>query len=914
VAVSDLNHVVPNGITRHVALLTTLPDADGVGAVEVSGGGYARVAWSSWIDETIDAVLCRKNNGTIEFPVLTRNQNAVLGFGVYSASTGGVLLAWGSFVNNAGDDVYRNFFAGEMPRFIDQELKIAAVASATLTVSPVAITRAVYHMAWSPTLGLFAGIASSGNAIVTSPDGINWTDRGFHNGTANDIYWSEDEHLFVAVAYAGAANVRVIYSADGITWTYATAVNTNSWYSVTYASWLGLFVAVAANGTDRVMTSPDGINWTARTGDGGAWFRVIAIDALSLLVAVGSDGTVMTSANGTAWTLRTASIGGQNWRDLAWSPDLSLIVAVAVNSGYTMTSPDGINWTTHMLPVTTKLGTEVKWSVLLDAFVLLFSDDSRILLSANGTSWTEAVSGMSSATWIDLNTQHPDFLVLSDSASSSVVFVIPFEFSAGYAEIDVIDENSLTKMQSYLPPGRAWTRDSDATMTIFQRALAYTFARIARRALDLLEEIDPTTTYELLEDWERVYGLPDECYQPTTIATRRAALQTKMQGNDSPTKANLIALAATLGYTVAINEYKRADVFTCNSDCSDALVEDEWMFVWTLSYWPGSADARLLCTIENVTPQHTTLVDNPRRWQVMAAAQANTWSDLCVEPVSGLIVAISSDGTNRVMTSWDGGTTWTLQTAAAAQSWYAVCYGGGKFVAVSGNGTHRAMYSTDGITWTLGTANVSGTWNAIAYSASLGIFVAVGFSFTLNVMTSTDGITFTGAAHNLGVQWNGVVWSEELELFVAVGLAGTSRVMTSPDGLTWTLRSQPEANNWESVAWSPELGIFAAVSSSGTNRVMTSLDGITWTARAAAAANSWYDVQWVADMSAFVAVSTDGSSRSMFSLDGITWTLMSTVDSNQWQALAYSPVAKKLLALASTGTNRIAYINDRAPL
>ena len=47
---------------------------------------------------------------------------------------------------------------------------------------------------------------------------------------------------------------------------------------------------------------------------------------------------------------------------------------------------------------------------------------------------------------------------------------------------------------------------------------------------------------------------------------------------------------------------------------------------------------------------------------------------------------------NRVMTSPDG-ITWTSRTSAADNAWYSVAYGDGLFVAVSGDGTDRVMTS-----------------------------------------------------------------------------------------------------------------------------------------------------------------------------------------------------------------------------
>ena len=94
-----------------------------------------------------------------------------------------------------------------------------------------------------------------------------------------------------------------------------------------------------------------------------------------------------------------------------------------------------------------------------------------------------------------------------------------------------------------------------------------------------------------------------------------------------------------------------------------------------------------------------------------------------------------------------GGTSWTSQTSPADNSWGAVTYGNGKFVAVSNTGPigGRVMTSSDGRTWTLQTAAAASTWLSVTYGN--GKFVAVSASDPLangsqQVMTSTDGVTW----------------------------------------------------------------------------------------------------------------------------------------------------------------------------
>jgi hypothetical protein len=60
----------------------------------------------------------------------------------------------------------------------------------------------------------------------------------------------------VAVGEDGA----ILTSPDGVSWTQQTSGTSNSLGGVTYGD--GLFVAVGERGT--ILTSPDGVNWTAQ--------------------------------------------------------------------------------------------------------------------------------------------------------------------------------------------------------------------------------------------------------------------------------------------------------------------------------------------------------------------------------------------------------------------------------------------------------------------------------------------------------------------------------------------------------------------------------------------------------------------------------------------------------------------------
>lgn len=112
------------------------------------------------------------------------------------------------------------------------------------------------------------------------------------------------------------------------------------------------------------------------------------------------------------------------------------------------------------------------------------------------------------------------------------------------------------QLQALLPPGRAWSREPGSVLANVLGSLAQEFARVDTRAINLLDEADPRTTTELIEDWERVLGLPDLCTELAgTLAGRRGAATTKLTASGYQTPAYYTAAAAALGYQIGIEEF-----------------------------------------------------------------------------------------------------------------------------------------------------------------------------------------------------------------------------------------------------------------------------------------------------------------------------------------------------------------------
>jgi len=156
------------------------------------------------------------------------------------------------------------------------------------SIQPYPIPYPMYHSFYYIiyAAGLFVTV---GHDILTSPDGVNWTQQTNPGGTWTCVTYGNG--LFVAT---GAG---IMTSPDGANWTIQSAPHNG--YTIAYGN--GIFVALDAN----LMTSTDGINWTSQTpptGVGYVWLSVTYGDGIFVAVQNGGYEAVITSTNGIDWT------------------------------------------------------------------------------------------------------------------------------------------------------------------------------------------------------------------------------------------------------------------------------------------------------------------------------------------------------------------------------------------------------------------------------------------------------------------------------------------------------------------------------------------------------------------------------------------------------------------------------------
>ncbi len=164
-------------------------------------------------------------------------------------------------------------------------------------------------------------------------------------------------------------------------------------------------------------------------------------------------------------------------------------------------------------------------------------------------------------------------------------------------------------------------------------------------------------------------------------------------------------------------------------------------------------------------------------------------------------------------------------------------------------------------------------------------------------LISADGINWQEQDVPSGHMWNRAIYGNGL--FLVMSGSPGSHFMTSPDAINWTVRPLPNENNWNAIAYGN--GLFVAIASSGVaanSRSMYSTDGINWFDGELDAINSWRDIAY--GNNRFVAVGNYGAVwRSAMSFDGIHWTVEDGAESRQMEGIAFGD--GKFVAITAVG-------------
>ncbi|WP_282412253.1 putative phage tail protein [Pseudomonas sp. PS01299] len=180
------------------------------------------------------------------------------------------------------------------------------------------------------------------------------------------------------------------------------------------------------------------------------------------------------------------------------------------------------------------------------------------------------------------------------------------------------------QLQGLLPSGPAWDPELVPEVARVLGGVAVEFSRLDARAVDLLNEMDPSSVSELVPDWESVMGLPDDCLGPNpAFEDRRLAVRRRLVEVGGQSRSYFIEIAISQGYPGATITELRAPRMGRSRFGAAHFGTWNAQFMWTLntgsrqkkgrrfgvSYWgerfgtnPGNA---LECLIRRPAPAHT---------------------------------------------------------------------------------------------------------------------------------------------------------------------------------------------------------------------------------------------------------------------------------------------------------------------
>lgn len=194
-----------------------------------------------------------------------------------------------------------------------------------------------------------------------------------------------------------------------------------------------------------------------------------------------------------------------------------------------------------------------------------------------------------------------------------------------------------------LPFGKAWEQIKEDPLL---DGMAVELCRVEDRGKDLLREIDPRVSVELLDDWEQLLGIPDECTPANqSIEERQLQVTQKLSALGGLSKTYYEQIALQLGFDITVrndipfrvgrarvgdrltNSERLRTVFRVGeSRVGEQLRTFGWIFYWTAIipvseqslFRVGSSrvgeplvefgNELVQCTLRKLKPAHTGIV------------------------------------------------------------------------------------------------------------------------------------------------------------------------------------------------------------------------------------------------------------------------------------------------------------------
>ncbi|EES3796836.1 DUF2313 domain-containing protein [Escherichia coli] len=212
-----------------------------------------------------------------------------------------------------------------------------------------------------------------------------------------------------------------------------------------------------------------------------------------------------------------------------------------------------------------------------------------------------------------------------------------------------------------LPSGMAWSRLPESVQYRLIRGLAQAYQQSDADACALITGAFPETADALTDEWYASLGLNDECgtqASTTDPAQARKFILAKLLSTGGQSVAYFTELAATMGYSIRIREYRTP---LCGFSWCGHLLSDDNRFNWTVVVSPPGDDvttsrAYLECLFRRYAPAQTLVTFE---WQSSYSAVLSMAWDNSTRLLSGALMAdegvvVSGVTVNVVIKSMSG--------------------------------------------------------------------------------------------------------------------------------------------------------------------------------------------------------------------------------------------------------------------
>ena len=435
--------------------------------------------------------------------------------------------------------------------------------------------------------------------VMTSPDGITWTNR-----YSPDIAWAGITYgagMFVAVANRGPGN-RVMTSLDGINWVLRPSANDSLlWYGIAYGN--GIFVALSWGGGtgNRVMTLDPAYGMSIN--------KITTEETTTNLVKFGQNGATI-SANPSknfAWVARTAAENNA-FQSVCYGNGQFVAVA-SDGTNRVMTSPNGYNLVARTVPLNTWVGVcygELSGNNLYVA--ISNQNTNRVMYSSNGINWTDATSANETIGWRNIcfgydTSGNGRFVAVADGGTGGRVMTS----SNG---INWTQQNSSNNTSSWL--GICYGYDSSGQ----GQFVSVAYDGSGNRSM---YSINGGVTWTGVNTIDNNSAWNSVCY-----------------GNGT-----FVAVAGSGGAAGKRVMYSR-HIIGAGWSQANYPVENNWR---TVCFGNGL----FVAVATSGTGDRVMTSPDGINWTIRASTEDNLWNSVCYG--NGTFVAVSTNGTNRVMTN-----------------------------------------------------------------------------------------------------------------------------------------------------------------------------------------------------------------------------------------------------------------------